>query len=242
MSATESYTAEPRTDMGRIATAKLRAKGKVPVTVTKPGHPSQHLMVDESSANHLVRHVVHLCKVDVAGKSLTALRAEIATDCLTDKIQHIDLIEVDEKSEIKVEVFVRPDARNCPGVKAGGIVEQRMRKVKVICKANAIPDELELDLGDVQITETVYAEKIKLPAGVKLAVPAKQPVLTVVIPRQMVAAETATAGATPAAGAAPADGAAAAGDAKAAEGAKPDAKAAAPAKDAKADAKGDKKK
>ncbi|MBA2480612.1 MAG: 50S ribosomal protein L25 [Planctomycetes bacterium] len=242
MSATQSYPSHPRTDMGRKATAKLRASGKVPITIVKAGSPSRHASLDEGSANHLAAHVVHLCKVDVEGKSITVLRSEIVKNCLTDKIQHIDLIAVDEKSDIKVDVFVRPDARNCPGVKAGGIVEQRMRKVRVQCKANAIPDELELDLSDVQITETVYADKITLPAGVKLAVPPKQPVLTVVIPRQMVAAETATAGATPAAGAAPADGAAAAGDAKAAEGAKPDAKAAAPAKDAKADAKGDKKK
>ena len=49
-------------------------------------------------------------------------------------------IEVDEKSEIKVDVAIVPDARDCPGVKAGGIVELRARKIKVICKANAIPD------------------------------------------------------------------------------------------------------
>ena len=244
MSATAlSYPAEPRTLTGSKAAQKLRASGKVPLTVTKPGKPSQLLTIDVKSANHLAAHVVHLCKLEVAGgATVTALRAEISTDCMTDAIKHIDLIEVDEKSEIRVDVAVHPDARNCPGVKAGGIVEQRMRKVKVLCKANAIPDALELDLGDVQITETVFADKIKLPPGVKLAVPPKQPVLTVVIPREMlkaeekvVAAPTAeAAAAAAAAGPAPAaEGEA--GKAPAAAGAKPDAKA--PAAAAKTDDK-----
>lgn len=228
MSSTLNYPAEPRTATGSKATAKLRLAGKVPVTVTKRGHASQLLSLDVKSAAHLAAHVVHLCRIDVQGaKPLTALRAEIVKDCLTDAVQHIDLIEVDEKSEVKVDVAVRPDARNCPGVKSGGIVEQRMRKVKVLCKANAIPDALELDLSDVEITETVFASKIKLPAGVKLAVPATQPVLTIVIPREMLKAEEQVKPADGAAAAAAGTTAApAAGDAKAADGAKPaDAKA-----------------
>jgi large subunit ribosomal protein L25 len=231
MSATISYPAEPRTATGSKAAQKLRQQGKVPLTVTKPGKPSQLLTLDVKSAQHLAAHVVHLCKLEVKGAGVvTALRAQIDTDCLTDAIKHIDLIEVDEKSEIRVDVAVHPDARNCPGVKAGGIVELRARKIKVICKASAIPDALELDLGETQITETVFADQIKLPAGVKLAVPPKYPILTVVIPREMLKAEEkVVAAATPAEGAAAAtaEGAAApaaAGDAKAPAAAAPAAK------------------
>lgn len=225
-SATQTYAAEPRTATGSKATAKLRAEGKVPLTLTKAGKPSQLFAIEKSAADHLARHVVHLCHLQVKdGPTLTALRAEIATDCLNDSIQHIDLIEVDESSEVRVDVAVTPDARDCPGVKAGGIVEQRLRKLKVICKANAIPDALPLDLGDVQITETVFASKIKLPPGVRLAGSPNQPILTVVIPRQMLKAEE-MAPATPAAGAEGAAAAPAAGDAKAADGKAPDGKAA----------------
>ncbi len=232
MSATNTYPAQARTTLGTRAAAKLRAAGTIPVTVSRPGHNSTHLQIDEKSAAHLAAHVVHLCKLDVAGKELIALRAAVVKNCLTDKVEHIDLIEVDEKSEIKVEVAIHPDARNCPGVKAGGIVEQRARKIKVFCKVNAIPDRIDLDLGEVQITETVYAEKLKLPAGLKLASPGKTPILTIVIPRQFKVEEVAPAAGTTAT---PAAAAAAPADGKAAAGAKPDAKAAAkaPAADAK---------
>jgi large subunit ribosomal protein L25 len=239
MSAILTYSAQPRTATGSSAASKLRAAGQVPVTISRKGHPSQHVTFDLKSAANLAAHVIHLCKIEVGGKTLTALRAQIAKDCLTDKITHIDLLEVDEASEIKVDVAVVPDARNCPGVKAGGIVEQHLRKVKVKCKANAIPDSIIVDLGAVELTDTVYADRCVLPKGVTLVTPARQPLLSVVITRGMKTAEaeaTAAAaagaeGATPMA--AGADGKAAAPAAAAgAKGAPAAAAKAAPAKDA----------
>jgi large subunit ribosomal protein L25 len=241
MSAILTYSAQPRTATGSSAASKLRSAGQVPVTISRKGHPSQHVSFDLKSAANLAAHVIHLCKVEVGGKTLTALRSQIAKDCLTDKITHIDLLEVDEASEIKVDVSVVPDARNCPGVKAGGIVEQHLRKVKVKCKANAIPDSIPVDLGAVELTETVYADRCVLPKGVTLVTPARQPLLSVVITRGMKTAEaeaTAAAaagadGAAPAAAGAPAaaaGGKAAAGAPAAAAGGK--AAPAAAAKDA----------
>jgi large subunit ribosomal protein L25 len=236
---THSYATQARNGLGSSAAVKLRADGKIPVTINRAGKPSQHVALDEKLANHLVAHVSHLCKVEVEGKQLTALRGEIAKDCLTDRIKHIDLQEVDENSEIKVDVAVVPDARNCPGVKAGGIVELRARTVKVRCKANAIPDQLPVDLGEVQLQESITVARITLPKGVTLVTSAKTLLLSVVIPRGMKAAaeEAAAAAAAPAEGeavpaAVGADGKPVAA-APAAAGGKPAAAGKAPAGDAK---------
>jgi large subunit ribosomal protein L25 len=229
MSNITTYPLQNRTTLGTHAAVKLRNAGIVPVTVSRPGKTSTHLQVDEKSAMHMAANVVHLCKLDVDGKQVTALRAQFVKDVLTDRIKHIDLIEVDEKSEIKVDVAVVPDARNCPGV-----VELRARKITVRCKANAIPDNVHFDLSNVELQQSVTVGAITLPAGVTLVTPAKQLLLSVVIPRGMKAladeAEAAAlaAGATAAPGATPA-----AGDAKAATPAAGDAKAAAPAPEAK---------
>ena len=238
MSSINTYPVQNRTGLGSSAAINLRKSGIIPMTVSRPGKPSAHLQVDEKSANHLAANVVHLCKLEVDGKSLTALRGAIAKDVLTDKIKHIDLIEVDEKSEIKVDIAVIPDARSCPGVKAGGIVELRARKVTVRCPANAIPDSVIFDLSEVELQQSVNVGALKLPKGVTLVTPVKQLLLSVVIPRGMKAladeadAAKLAAGATVAPGATPVAGdAAKAGDAKAP--AAGDAKAAAPAADAK---------
>jgi large subunit ribosomal protein L25 len=218
------YPTKPRSGLGSSAATKLRAGGVVPLTLNRGGKPSQHLAIDEKSANHLAANVVHLCTVEVEGKKLTVLRGEIAKDCLTDRIKHIDLQEVDEHSEIKVDVAVVPDARNCPGVKAGGIVELRSRTVKVKCKADAIPDHLTIDLSDVELQQSIPVSKLTLPKGMTLVTPPKTLLLSVVIPRGLKAAAEEAA-------AAPAEGTVAVAAAAA-----PAAGAATPAADAKAPA------
>ena len=208
MSTMHSYTAQPRTALGSIAATKLRAQGIVPVTVSRPGKTSEHLQIDEKSAFHLAGNVVHLCKIDVAGKAITALRCDVVTDVLTDKIKHIDLKEVDGQSEIVVDVAVIPDARNCAGIKAGGLIELRSRTIKVKCKANAIPDHVGVDITEVELMQSITVGTIKLPAGITLVTPAKTLLLSVVVPRGLKIAEAEAAAATTAAGATPADGAA----------------------------------
>jgi large subunit ribosomal protein L25 len=235
MSAMHTYEAETRTAIGTVAAKKQRSAGLVPVTISKRGAPSRHATIASDQAKHLAKNVVHLCKVKLGKDEITTLKGEIAVHCLQDYIQHIDLQEVDAKSEIVVDVAVAPKADECPGIKSGGIVELRLRSVKVRCPASAIPDAIELDLSNVQVMESVYAKQLTMPKGCKLVTRGDLTVLSIVVPRWMKKAdETAAAGtegaAAPAADAAKAaDGKAApAADAKA--GAKPDAKAAAPAK------------
>jgi large subunit ribosomal protein L25 len=211
MSATHTYTATIRAALGTTATKALRASGQVPVTISRPGQDSLHVSLDNKQAEHLAHHVVHLAKVAIDGKETTVLKGDISRHPLKDNILHVDLLLVDEKSQIKVDVAVIPDGRNCPGLKAGGLIEQRLRKVKVLCAATAIPDSITLKLDDVALEQTVYAKSLEMPAGVKMVTRANLPVLSILIPRGMrkdvVAAEAAAA--TPAAGATAAASAAA---------------------------------
>lgn len=245
MSAMHTYEAEARTAVGTTAAIKQRAAGRVPLTISKRGAPSRHVTIAKDQAAHLIKNVVHLCKVKIGKDEVTALKGDVAIHCLEDYVQHIDLQEVDAKSEIVVDVAVFLKADECPGVKSGGIVEQRLRTVKIRCPASQIPDVINLDLSNVQVMETVYAKSLSLPKGTSLVTRADLPVLSIVIPRWMKKDEaeaTAAAGAegaaAPAAGAPGAAGAAAAakpGDPKAAAAKPGDAKA--PAAGAKAPAK-----
>ena len=185
MSTILTFPATPRTATGGSAARLQRAAGLVPVTLSIPNKPSVHLTVDNRTAIQIRGQVVHLLHLTIGDQTVTALKGNIVVHVLKDNIEHIDLIQVDEKSEIKVDVNVAVDARNCPGVKVGGIVEQRLRKVKVKCPALAIPDALHVNLDAVQLQETVYAKALILPKGVTLLTNPKFPVLSVVIPRGM---------------------------------------------------------
>lgn len=218
MSSMQTYDAESRTALGSHAAKKLRDAGRIPVTISKRGAPSRHLTIGVDQAKHLAAHVIHLCKVKVGSDEVTVLKGEIVKHCLQDYIEHIDLQEVDAKSTITVEVAVAPKADNCPGVKAGGIVEQAMRTVRVKCPANAIPDAIVVNLDAVEIEETVYAKSLVMPKGVTMVTKGTSPVLSLVIPRWMKKTEEVAAPGAEgeAAAAATGDAAAKEGDPKAA--------------------------
>jgi large subunit ribosomal protein L25 len=209
MSAIQTFSTKPRTPAGTKGADKLRKAGQVPINVSRKGQPSVSLAMDARSAELFNAKVVHLAKLDVEGQPLTVLRKEVFRNPITDRVLHIDLLAV---------VAL---ANDCPGVKAGGIVELAQRRLRVKCRATQIPDYIEVDLAGVAIMESVPVSKAKLPKGVTLLTPANQVLLSVVIPRGMSLAATET----PAAGA---DGAAAPA-AGAAGAAAPAAGAAAPA-------------
>ena len=237
MSAMHTYEAEARTAIGTSASIKQRKAGRVPVTINKRGAPSRHATIAKDQAAHLIKNVVHLCKVKIGPDEITALKGAVATHCLEDYVEHIDLQEVDAKSEIAVEVALLLKSDDCPGVKSGGIVEQRLRTLKVRCPANAIPDVIEVDLSKVEVMASLYVKDLVMPKGITLATRKDLTVLSIVIPRWMKKDE---AEATAAAGAEGAAAPAAAGAAGAAAAAKPGDPKAAAAKpgDAKAPAAG----
>jgi large subunit ribosomal protein L25 len=220
MTATQTYPAAIRTAKGTTAMSRLRKEGQVPVNVSKKGSPSTLLQMDARSAELFDKRVHHLAKLAIEGKEITVLRGAIEKNVLNDKVQHLDLIEVDESTEVTVQVAVVPTLLGCPGVKAGGIVEQSLRSINVRCKASAIPDAIAVDMTSVGLQETVYSDKLTFPEGVKpiLRGGRRLVVLSISVPRGMSTAAdaVAAAGATPAAGAAAPAAAAAAAPAKAA--------------------------
>jgi len=236
MSAIQSYPCQPRSEFGKKAAQRLRASGQVPVTISRPGQASHQLAIAAKAAAHLDANVVHLCRISVGDTTVTTLRGDVVKDVMSEKVIHIDLLEVDEKATIDVEVAVRPLAGNCPGVKAGGVVELRQRRVSVRCPALAIPDFVDADLAEVQLMQTILVGTIKLPAGVTMLTDAKKPLLSVVIPRGMKKGDEDAAAAAATAAAASAEGEKKDGEAAPAAG-KADAKA-----PGKSDGKSDKKK
>jgi large subunit ribosomal protein L25 len=135
-------------------------------------------------------------------------------------------------------------------VKRGGTVNIVTHTIDLVCSVDNIPQFVEADVSDLEISHSLHLSDIKLPAGVKSLLRDDVTLVTIVPPSgyaeemkaaaaaAAAAAGTVVAGAPAAPGAAPAVGAPGAAPAAPAAGAA----AAAPAAGAKAPAGGDKKK
>jgi len=111
------------------------------------------------------------------------------------------------------------------GTTNGGQLHQSLHTVPVAAKPAAIPTKIEVDVSSLEIGDALHVSDLKLSAGVRVLLDARDAIASVVAPKaEKVEAEVAA----PVEGAVPAEGAAAAGAAAPAAGG-----AAAPAAGAK---------
>jgi large subunit ribosomal protein L25 len=242
----------PRISTGRSASRRLRKVNQIPAILYGKHTNPETLAVDGPEFIRLVKSIagsaalIELQRKDSKPAALSFLQ-EVQRDPITDKYLHIDLQEVkaDEKMEIRVRLQLVGESF---GVKnQSGVLETPTQQVRIRCLPKDLPGFIAVDVTELKVGETIHIGELKAIAGVDFLDDKNQPVVSCVEPlaEEVAAAPTAAAAgaAAPAAGAAaPAAGdakaAAPAGDAKAAAApAAGDKKAAAPAAAAKPAAK-----
>ena len=119
---------------------------------------------------------------------------------LTEKWTHIDFHRISLTEKIKVKVPVKIVGESY-GVKVQtGLVEHTMRELHVLCLPNDIPHEIELDITELHIGQSLRVKDVK-PGKVELLDAPDQIVVSVTAPKEEKVAEP-VAGAAAAAGAA----------------------------------------
>lgn len=216
--------AAERETIGSKNAKELRAKGMVPC-VLYGGTAPQHFYADERHLSKLVfTPEVYNVKLSIGDKHFSSLVKDIQFHPVTDKITHIDFLEISETKPAVVSLPVQVSG-TAAGVKAGGRLKLNMRKIPVEGVTSALPDRIEINVEELKIGDSVRVKDLKYenlrfidgPEAIVVSVRTQRKV-----EEEVVAAPSAAAGAAPAAapGAAPAAGAPAAPAAEA----KPEAK------------------
>jgi large subunit ribosomal protein L25 len=109
----------------------------------------------------------HLVTLKYGKESQPVIAKDIQFHPVTDNPMHFDLMRVDEKGTIKINVPVHFKNQDiCPGLKKGGSLEVVRHEVELNCPANAIPEELVVDLATKDMGDTIRIGEIELPKGV----------------------------------------------------------------------------
>ncbi len=176
---TFQLSAEPRTDLGKKATKALRAEGKIPVVLNggtiielpyagtlKPGEKIVEIgngkgliTTDLSVSKDAVRKLVYTPDIfaidlDVNGEKRTAVLKDIQFHPVKDSILHIDLLEVNDKKPVVIEVPVKLEG-HAEGVKAGGKLNLSMKKLKVKAIYTEVPERLIVKVDDLGLGKSL---------------------------------------------------------------------------------------
>lgn len=212
-----------RKTIGRTSANALRRDGKVPC-ILYGGKDILHFEAIEKDFKHLVYTPdIHMIKLDVGGKQVDAILKDIQFHPVTDRIQHVDFLEVISDKPVVMDVPVRFNG-TAVGVKEGGQMLKKLIKIRVKGLISKIPATIEINVEKMKIGDYIRIKDINYdgitflhePVVTIVAVKTTRAVVEEVTPAAAAAAAVAGApavagAATPAAGTAatPAAGAAA---------------------------------
>ena len=97
---------------------------------------------------------IYVVNLDIEGKVVTAIMKDIQFHPVTDRILHVDFLQIDEANPIVMEVPVKLEGL-AEGVKAGGKLALQVRKLKVKALYNAIPERLVVDVTSLGLGKTI---------------------------------------------------------------------------------------
>lgn len=180
-------TAYPRTLTRRAGAKKLRAQGRVPAVIYGKHTSPQNLELDARELEHLLHQaaaetlLVDLSVPDDARPKRLALVQDVQHHPLTGRILHVDLHEVSETEKVTVMVPVEP-VGDAVGVKAGGILEHVLFKLRVRALPRDLPEVIHVDVSQLGIGQTLHLGDIQPPPGVEILGDKTLPVFSVAAP------------------------------------------------------------
>ncbi len=156
-----SLSGSPREDVGRKGAAELRRNGRIPGVIY--GGPAQvPFSVSRNDWDKIIARPDTLqINMEVNGKSYSTIIQEQQQNPVTDLVTHIDLLELTPGKEVRTTLPVRTVGVS-EGVRSGGKLTLNYRKVRVIGKPEAIPDEIKVDITTMKIGDMIRVRDIKL--------------------------------------------------------------------------------
>jgi large subunit ribosomal protein L25 len=192
-----------RTELGKKSSKQIRKQGSVPCVIYGK-EENIHFFAEELSFKNLIyTHEAHLVKLLIDDKEFNALLKDIQFHPVSDKILHIDFIQISEDKPVIINIPVSVTGTSA-GVLAGGklIIKKRNLKVKGLPKD--LQEDLVVDITDIKIHQSVKVGDLSFDK-IELLDPKKDMVVGVATSRvaQKTEEEAAPEAGAPAAGAAP---------------------------------------
>ena len=178
--------AELRERTGGRTGRRLRRQGKVPgivygggkepTPIALPGTLLAKLLADE----HFHATIIEL-KLPKAKAKVILKDAQL--DPVTDEPVHVDFQRVRASERIHITLpVVAVNHEKCPGIVRGGVLEVVRHELEVVCRADSIPEHIEVDCSELDIGDVVHVEDLALPKGVEVPHEVNFTVLTIAAP------------------------------------------------------------
>jgi large subunit ribosomal protein L25 len=157
---TIAISGSPRENVGKRDAKELRYEGKVPA-VLYGGTEQQHLAVTIADLRDVIyTPEVNFVEIDVNGAKTKAIVKDTQFHPLTDVLLHIDFLQLFDDKEIVMEIPVKLTGTS-PGVKMGGKLIQKLRKLRVKALPANMPQNVEVSIEKLEVGNLFRVRDLK---------------------------------------------------------------------------------
>jgi large subunit ribosomal protein L25 len=185
MSEDNKVSAELRENFGKGYARRLRAAGKIPAVIYGHGTAPKHVALPGHQVSLLIRRANALLELDIEGTPELALVKDVQKDPVHQIIEHIDLLVVKRGEKISVDVPIVVIGEPAPGT----IVNLDNTTVSLEVEATHIPQNIEVDVNELEDGTHITAADLVLPQGSSLVTDAETLIVAIAVPSSTLAAE-----------------------------------------------------
>jgi large subunit ribosomal protein L25 len=150
----------PRENVGKKDAKALRIKGLVPC-VLYGGAEQIHFSADEKAFKPLIfTPDAHTVELEISGKKYNAILQDVQYHSISDRLMHVDFLHIDETKPVVIAIPVAVHGI-APGVREGGKLLVKLRKMKVRALLNSLPDKINIDISSLEIGQSVKVEHLQ---------------------------------------------------------------------------------
>jgi large subunit ribosomal protein L25 len=171
--------ADLREEGGKGAARRLRREGMIPAVLYGAGKDAVTIKLNANDVHKRLENEAffsHIIDVKVGGEGTQAVLKALQRDPATDRVTHVDFLRVSSSQEITMHVPLHfLNEENCPGKKAGGVINHLLVDLEVSCLPKNLPEYIEVDMSKMDIGDTIHLSELNMPQGVTLLAIAQDP-------------------------------------------------------------------
>lgn len=175
---------ELRTEVGKKASKADRRAGRIPCVLYGGNAETIHFTTSISAVRNLI-YTPNFYKVEINidGKTYEALLKDITFHPVSDEVLHIDFHQLLPGVPVITEIPVKIVGRS-PGIRVGGKLLVKVRRLKVKATPDALKDTIEVDITPLKLGQSVKVRDLA-DQGFEIVTSGNIPIASIEIPRAL---------------------------------------------------------
>jgi len=180
--------AEKREGRGKNDSRRLRAEGKLPISIYGGGGEAVAAVVDLKDLAAILRSDSGqntIFTIDMIGEGTgDVIFHDRQIDALKGRLVHADLRRLAKGEKIEVTVAIHLIGEAIGLKEEGAVLNQQLREIKVLCEPSKIPEFLEVDVTDLNTGESIHVSDMKFGEGLEVHEAPESVVVSLVIVKE----------------------------------------------------------